>query len=294
MGLERVFDASWTLRDMRGEPLGLLLDAFCDWLLDRGFTRSTIRKHLGRILHLNRWLAEHDWHGDILSRQDIEAFFTDYSQRCRNRTPLEDHLKPVRHSLSRFIEFLSHRNMFDSQPVTTIYQPLLEGYLGWMREHQHAADGTINLRRHSVKRFLDSLGDKATPGGLSDLSADRIESYLLDYARQMGLSARRSMQAALRTFLRFCFYEGYIRQRLDHAVPTLRTYRLSQVPRGLSEGQAFAVIESVDRNTDIGRRLCDSEVAAHVWSAERADQCIATQRHSMVSGPDPIQRTERR
>jgi site-specific recombinase XerD len=144
--------------------------------------------------------------------------------------------------------------MFDSQPVTSIYQPLLEGYLVWMREHQHAADSTIGLRQHSVKRFLDSLGDKATPEGLSLLGADCVESYLLDYAQQKGFSARRSMQAALRTFLRFCFYEGYIQQRLDIAVPTLRTYRLSQVPRGISEEQASAVIESVDRNTDIGRR----------------------------------------
>jgi site-specific recombinase XerD len=62
------------------------------------------------------------------------------------------------------------------------------------------------------------------------------------------------MQAALRTFLRFCFHEGYIRQRLDHAVPTLRTYKLARVPRGLTEAQAHAVLESVERTTDVGRR----------------------------------------
>jgi len=37
MGLERVFEASWTLRDLRKAPLGSLLEEFCDWLLDRGF-----------------------------------------------------------------------------------------------------------------------------------------------------------------------------------------------------------------------------------------------------------------
>ncbi len=57
MGLERVFEASWTLRDLRKAPLGSLLEEFCDWLLDRGFTWYTIRSHMGRLLHLNRWLA---------------------------------------------------------------------------------------------------------------------------------------------------------------------------------------------------------------------------------------------
>lgn len=58
MGLERVFDAPWTLRKLRGEPLGGLLEAFCDWLLDCGYPRDMARKHLGRISHLNQWLAE--------------------------------------------------------------------------------------------------------------------------------------------------------------------------------------------------------------------------------------------
>ena len=52
MGLERVFAASWTLRDLRRPPLGSFLDDFCDWLLEHGFTWYTVRVHLGRILHL--------------------------------------------------------------------------------------------------------------------------------------------------------------------------------------------------------------------------------------------------
>ncbi len=50
----------------------------------------------------------------------------------------------------------------------------------------------------------------------------------------MGQSAQRSLQSAVRTFLRFCLERGYIHQPLDQAVPTLRMYRLSTVPRGLS------------------------------------------------------------
>ncbi|TFH13368.1 MAG: integrase, partial [Lentisphaerales bacterium] len=37
-------------------------------------------------------------------------------------------------------------------------------------------------------------------------------------------------------------------------VPTLRTYKLARVPRGIAEAQAHKVLESVDRTTDVGRR----------------------------------------
>jgi site-specific recombinase XerD len=150
-----------------------------------------------------------------------------------------------------------------------VYQPLLDGYLAWMRDYQHVAELTLVKRRHNVKRFLESLGTVATPEGLSQLTAEGIESFFLDDASEMGYSARRSMQAALRTFLRFCFHEGYVPQGLDHAVPTLRTYKLARVPHGLSEVQAQVVVESVDRDTDVGRRDYAMLTMLHTYGVRR-------------------------
>lgn len=254
MGLERAFESSWTLRDMRREPLGMILDDFCDWLLDSGFSNHTVRKHLSQTLHLNRWLAEQGRHEARLSKQDIEDFLAVYSKHCRIRGTLARHLKQTRNSLNRFIKFLRHCNRFDSFSIAPVFQPLLDGYLHWMREHQHASDGTVNIRRHSVRRFLVSLGDEATPEGISKLSANGIEAYFLDYASQQGISARRSMQAALRTFLRFCFHEGYVAQLLDDAIPSLRVYKLARTPQGLGEDQVKRLLDSVNRNTASGKR----------------------------------------
>jgi len=255
MGLERVFEASWTLRQLRSGPLGRLLDDFCDWLLEGGFSWYSVRGHLANVSHLNVWLSEtgRSCTGG-LSRRDMEGFVEAYPCWCRNRGPSEDHLKRVRHSIRRFVEFMSQKGLYDALLAAPIYQPLLEDYLTWMREHQHASEGTLEIRRHSAKQFLESLAREATPEGLSNLSAECVESFFIDYSHGVGRAAWRSMQAALRTFLRFCFHEGYIRKRLDHAVPTLRTYKLARVPRGISEVQAHAVLQSVDRTTAAGRR----------------------------------------
>ncbi len=255
MSLERVFEASWTLRKLRGAPMGALLDGFCDGLLKQGFGQHSIRRHLAHVSHLNDWLAQRGWRWPgSLSRREIDGFFEAYPSYCRNRGRREDHLKRVHHSISRFVGFLEQKGLFVSRAPVPVYEPLMEGYLAWMRDYQHAGEATLELRRRSLKGFLEGLGAEATAEGLSALTAERVETFFIEYAHRIGRPARRSMQAALRTFLRFCFREGYVVGGLDRAVPTLRTYKLARVPRGLSEAQAQSVLESVDRSTPAGRR----------------------------------------
>jgi len=135
-----------------------------------------------------------------------------------------------------------------------IYQPLLNAYLQWMRHYQHASEGTRELRNHSITQFLRWLGPETIPEGLFRLTAERIEKFFLNYAQTKGRSARHSMQSALRSFLRFCLHQGYIKRPLDLAVPTLRTYKLATVPRGLSDTEAQQVLRCIPRNSHAGRR----------------------------------------
>ena len=255
MALELVFECPRTLKKLRNGPLGKLLDGFCDWLLKHGFARYTVRKHLSNVFHFNEHLGARNgagWH--TLSAQEVNEFLRAYPLRARNRGPLDDHLCRVQFSVSRFIEYLRWSGLFEPSAKTTIYQPLRNAYLQWMRDHQHAAAGTIEIRSHSIRQFLEWLGPKATPQGCLELTAETVERFFLPYAHKMGPSARRSMQAALRTFLRFCLHQGYVQRPLDRAVPTWRTYKLATVPRGLTDKQALKVLQSIDRNSNVGRR----------------------------------------
>jgi integrase/recombinase XerD len=255
MALEQVFKCPRTVTRLRTGPLGKLLEGFCNWLLSRGFSRSTIRQHLFNVSHLNEHLRVlKSGICESLSSKDIEGFFKTYPVLCRRRLALEGHVRRVGYSVNRFLAYLRHSGLFDPLPRQEIYHPLLDAYLKWMCRYQHASDGTLEVRRHSTLRFLQWLGPEATPEGLSKLSSDRIEDFFISYAQGMGRSARRSMQSALRTFLRFCLHQGYIEQSLDLAVPTLRTYKLATVPRGLSDTQAQQVLRCINRNSHVGRR----------------------------------------
>ena len=53
------------------------------------------------------------------------------------------------------------------------------------------------------------------------------------------------MQAALRTFFRFCHAQAYTPHRLDEAVPSLRAYTLATVPKALTDEQARSVLANM-------------------------------------------------
>ena len=255
MALEQIFECPRTLRRLHSGPLGNLLEGFCSWLLEHGFCRGTIRKHLFNVSHLNEHLSgPGSGFRENLSSRDIAGFFKAYPLLCRRRGVLEGHVRRVRYSVNRFLDYLRDSGLFDPSSGQEIYQPLLDAYLKWMCHYQHASEGTLEVRCHSITQFLKWLGSDAIPEGLLRLSSDRIEEFFISYAQSMGRSARRSMQSALRTFLRFCLHQGYIEQSLEYAVPTLRTYKLATVPRGLTDTQAQQVLRCINRNSHVGRR----------------------------------------
>ena len=255
MSIELVFEASYTIKKLRSGPLGNILDEFCERLLERGYSRGTIRLLLSHVSHLNQYLeSQNIGKDDVLSESDINKFFKEYPRYSRNRGPLDKHIRRLRFSINRFVQYLQQLGRFDSQDEPPVFATILEDYLRWMHDERHVTMGTLEVRRHSISEFLKWLGPKATDQGLAELTPEVIEQFFLSYAETSGPSARRSMQAALRTFLRFCLQKGFIQHPLDKAVPTLHTYKLATVPRGLSHKQAQKLLDSVNRKTPVGRR----------------------------------------
>lgn len=227
----------------------------CNWLLKHGFSRCTIRTHLCNVSHLNKHLGgTSSGVRNSVSKREVEGFLKAYPLRCRTRGAPEGHIRRVGYSVNRFLDYLRESRLLDLSAQQEIYQPLLDGYLEWMRHYQRAADGTLEVRSHSIAQFLQWLGPEATREGLLRLTAQRIEDFFLSYAQSMGHSARRSMRSALRTFLRFCLHQGYIERSLEGAVPTLRTYKLATVARGLSDTEAQRVLQCIERSSHVGRR----------------------------------------
>ena len=103
---------------------------------------------------------------ESVSSTDVEGFFKAYPLRCQ-KTVREKHVRRVSSSVHRFLHYLRESGLLDRLADQDIYQPLLDSYLTWMRDYQHASEGTLNVRSHSIAQFLRWLGPEATPEGLS-------------------------------------------------------------------------------------------------------------------------------
>jgi site-specific recombinase XerD len=255
MGAEPFYQRSKYLRKLQIGPLRELMDGFSDWLVEQGFKIDRILMHLYNLYHLSEYFDRHNLDRiQSIRSKDIDDFFKEYPSWCKPRCRLENHLRYVSFSINRFVAYLAEKKLFISQSKSELYEPILDEYLGWMAHCRHSAAGTIKVRSRSITHFLKFLGQNATPQGLAGLDRDDVEEFFLSWAEGIGRSVRRSMQSALRTFLRFCLYRGYILKPLDLAVPTLRTYKLAGLPRGLTDAQAKKILHSIDRNTKTGRR----------------------------------------
>ena len=209
MALEQVFKCSGTLNNLRSGPLGDLMDGFCTRLLEDGFAPGTIRKHLSNVHHLNVYLdTRNHVDGQVLSAAAVRGFFTHYPAWARHRGPLDRHIAAVKASVNRLVNYLRFLGRFEASTEVLIYQPLLEAYLKWLQERQHAAPGTIRLRAHSVGQFLCWLGSQATPQGCSELTPKSVEHFLFNLCQLQGACSTALDAGGFTHFLPFLFTAG--------------------------------------------------------------------------------------
>ncbi len=96
MALELVFVCPLKICKLRSGPLGKLFDGYCDWLLECGFSQSTIRKHLSNVSHFNGYLDEQKvTDRQTLSAEDVNGFLKEYPLRIRFREPSENHQRTI-------------------------------------------------------------------------------------------------------------------------------------------------------------------------------------------------------
>ncbi|GJM17694.1 MAG: hypothetical protein DHS20C13_30210 [Thermodesulfobacteriota bacterium] len=238
-------------------PLGPQVAGFCKWLKKRKYKVSTIDSHVSYLSSFNEYLNELGiLNFKNLNLECIDLFFSDYlprlvsSRKLSPRYPIH-----VRSALNCFIEYFEEKHSLElcSKPFPS-YQSLLDEHQGWLKDYHNLSQATLDHHKYYLIPFLDYLGCDVEKERLLSLSCREVQTFFLDYCNSASKAVRRKMQAALRSFFRFCIYQGYTENDLSKAVPTIRTYKLDRVPHGIEEEQVQHLLSSINRNTDAGRR----------------------------------------
>jgi integrase/recombinase XerD len=140
-----------------------------------------------------------------------------------------------------------------SRSITTAnspVDPLLGGFVGYLREERGVAPATVETYVLDVRRFLAQRGQR----GISELSAAEVSKAVLAEAAVWSPASVRRYGCALRSFLRYCHVAGLIETDLSAAVLPVSGRRRSLLPQGISEAQAKALLRCCDRRCAAGLR----------------------------------------
>jgi integrase/recombinase XerD len=254
MILEDFFRSRTAMDRFRLPPLGSGVDGFCEWLHGQGYRRKGVRQHVWKVSLFNEYLRRRRVHGYQQVEKSLAERFIRL-QLARTGPRSRSWGSPVAAAVHAFLGYLSSRGL--PAPVTYTpppYQKILNEYLDFLSRQRGLAQSTMQAHRRGLIPFLEHLGADAVAKRLGDISAERVQLF---WAKDTSARSRceiQGTQTALRTFFRFCVQRGYLKRDLAEAIPRLRTYKLSGVPRAISEEDTEKVLLSIDRTTPVGRR----------------------------------------
>ena len=256
MSLEKYFDSGYIRQYLYEIPLSNHINDFCIWLENQRYSRRTIRSYLIYLAYFNHYLKKYRINKiSNIKKEHIQSFPAYYiAQNKHNKAGLAT-IKHISCALNKLIKYLKHAGIIDDLCKNqSAYYPYLKEYLEWLKKYKDSSDKTIRDRKAYLQIFLNWLKTQQNIKKISNLSHDIVEKFIINYFKNHSKDVRRLMQAALRTFFRFCYSSGYIKVDLAGSVPSIKSYKLSSVPKGIEEKDIKKILVKIDRNTDIGRR----------------------------------------
>ena len=229
-------------------PLGPYIESYDAEMRGEGYARHTRELQTRLVADFGCWLAKRG-----IQAQDISAeLFRPYLRaRARRRRPTRNDLS----ALQRLMELLRRQGVVEAAavPVATPAQRLQSEFRLYLRQERALASTTQAAYTAFVNEFLtERFG--AGPVDLSRLCAADITRFVRRRAGTIQSKRVQLMTTALRSFLRFARYRGDIDKDLAACIPAVANWKQSTLPRALPPEQVEQLLNSVDRETVMGRR----------------------------------------
>lgn len=239
--LEDFFVVPAAAQRLRSSLFGEHLDRFASLLVARGYAPQTIRMKLWTVAELARWLAKRHLSITDLDERRVDEFLG-LRRRLRRRGARET-------ALCLLGELRAAGSISTPAPVDDDAPPaaLLRSYEAYLRQERGLAECTIGAHVLIARELVDERRpDHLHPGVVRD--------FLLARARCVAPARAQYVGTALRSFLRFLFVRGEIRTDLALAVPSVRRWRLANVPRHIPAQDVERLLRACDLTSATGRR----------------------------------------
>jgi integrase/recombinase XerC len=217
---------------------GPYLEPFAAYLRDRGLKPDSILDRLRAVNALGRWLCDRRLTAADLD-DDLIARFVDAS-RCERSGTVSKNVAGLR----PFLQLVREHGggvRIDASPDSQADAFVAE-YLAYLDHCLGLAPSTRRVHRRYAFAFIAARFGNG-PLEWSSLTADDVVAFVLKQARHRTGHGPKLPANSLRVLLRFLIVRGLVRDGLQGAVPSIRTFTMASLPERLTA-------EEVDRAID--------------------------------------------
>jgi integrase/recombinase XerD len=223
---------------------------FRDYLRSLGYAANTTEQYVALFRRFRSWLQRPRKRKLLIGEESVAAFI----RRCK----VTGHLRHVHHiqcGLRHVLRMLRGCGELADPPTPpcTALDVAIRDFALHLRETCGLAGTTCRFHLYYVRQFLErkyGIG----PLRLNCLCRDDLVSFVASFAQQWTAGSARRLASSLRKYLRYLQLQGICDGQLVASVPTIRQYRLSHLPRMMTEDQLRTFLSSFDRSTPYGRR----------------------------------------
>jgi integrase/recombinase XerD len=229
-------------------PLGLCVEGFRGWLLERGYAGETVARHVRLLGALSRCLEGEGLDSSGLTTVVLMRFRAAHRGRGDGGV--------YRGGLDPIVGYLRDVGVMPLAALSVTAEPvevLLERYRGYLVFERCLAEDTITSYLKQVRPFLER---RVAAGqlDLEHLTPGEISAFIQDECSHHPHQSVKVTVTALRSLLRFLHLDGVLDECLTGAVPSVAFWRLAGLPRSLESDVVDRLLASCDRGTPAGRR----------------------------------------
>jgi site-specific recombinase XerD len=253
--IHEFFERLHVQRRLQRGPLAAVFDTYVDHLKGRGYGRVTIQQYVQAVEHFGGWLARR---GRVLADVDLSLvgeFLARHLARCRCRRQRSRAVPIARAALRQLLAVLPSARAV--QPVAAPSTTSIDGVIDAFDHHLVQTCGLADATRHGYRREVRALLVARFGGGAVDLAAlgpTEVQGFVTSRAQHLCPASANSVSNAVRALVRFLALQGMRTAGAPSAVPRAAVWRLSHVPRVLSDTELAAFLAAFDRTTALGRR----------------------------------------
>ena len=224
--------------------LGPHVEGLVLWLRDRGYADLPIRRRVRVLPRIEQMLHARGVHR-------IEEIRERALLRLAPKDSQDDiYLAATVRSLARYF---TAQGMLAASIATPVQQLTAE-YAEYLDRVRGLAMSTRTHHAATAAEMLRFVGFDGDPSSLRAIGPHTLEALLRVLGTRLCRESLQHAVAHLRSFLRFLASRGLVRRGLDEQLDTPRVYRGERLPRALPWERVRALLVSIDRSTDMGKR----------------------------------------